>query len=191
MDSPPVEEVDPELAAFWLRFWRWGVATLQVIGGLFGLYDVMFGTLLNSSCIFFLLTFLLFAASVWGGVLLALDKRGGIIVSLVIQTLQVVQIAIESLVYSFLCGFQLVLGLRPVENGPEVGFSFYFPVRFIISINPLSSTVQGIGFTGVNVVAVLAIICLMYVRSAPSRSLLPTPESKSLIKDTWPPAPEL
>ena len=189
MDYPPVEEADPELVAFWLRFWRWTVAALQVIGGLFGLYDVMFGTLLSLSRIFFLLTFLLFAGSVWGGVLLALDRRGGVMVSLVIQTLQVVQIATQSLVYSFLCGLQLVLGLRPVENGPEVGFSFYFPARFIISTSP-SSALQEIGFTGVNVVAVLAIVCLLYVRSARSLSFMSAPEAKPLVKDTWPPAPK-
>ena len=111
-------------------------------------------------------------------------------ISLVIQILQVLQIATNSLVYSFLCGLQLVLGLRPVENGPEVGFSFYLPDRFIILTNP-SFAAQGIGFTGVNAVAVLAIICLLHVRSSRSRSLLSTPESKPPIKDTWPPAPEL
>lgn len=190
MDSPPVEEADPRLAAFWLRFWRYTVAALQVIGGLFGLYYVMFGTLLSPSRFFFLLTFLLFAASVWGGVLLALDRRGGMIISLVIQTLQVLQIATNSLVYSFLCGVQLVLGLRPVENGPEIGFSFYFPVRFMISTNP-SLAVQGIGFTGVNVIAVLAIVCLLYVRSSRSWSLLSTQEAKPPVKDIWPPAPKI
>ncbi len=189
MDTPPVEKTDPEFFAFWLRFWRWTVATLQVVGGLFGLYDVLFGPLLNSSRIFFLLTFLLFAASVWGGVLLALDRRGGVIISLIIQTLQVVQIATESLVYSFLCGFQLVLGLRSTESGPEIGYSFFLPVRFLIS-SPPSSAAQVIDFTGVNVVAVLAIICLLYVRSSHSRPFVSTLESKPPFRDTWPPAPK-
>lgn len=189
MDTPPVEKTAPEFFAFWLRFWRWTVATLQVVGGLFGLYDVMFGPLLNSSRIFFLLTFLLFAASVWGGVLLALDRRGGVIVSFIVQTLQVLQIATASLVYSFLCGFQLVLGLRSTENGPEIGYSFFLPVRFLIS-SPPSSAAQGIDFTGVNVIAVLAIVCLLYVRSSQSRLLVPTPELKLPVKDTWPPAPK-
>ncbi len=188
MDTPPPQEVDPKLFAFWLRFWRWTVASLQIVGGLFGLYDVMFEPLLSPSRVFFLLTFFLFAASVWGGILLALNRRSGVIVSLIIQTLQVVQIATAGLVYSFLCGFHLVLGLN-MENGPEVGFNFYFPVRFLISTDA-SSAAQGIRYTGVNVVAVLAIICLLYVRSSHSQSLLPTSESKPPLEDAWPPAPK-
>ena len=189
MDTPLVEEGDPEVAAFWLRFCRRLVAALQIIGGLWGIYSVAFGNLIGTSRIIFLLAFVLFVASVWGGVLLVLDKSISIIASLIIQALQLFQIATEGLSYSFVCGLNFVLGLRPVENGPEVGFSFYFPARFLVYSNS-PSAMQQVGFTGVNVMAVLAIICLLYVRSAHSHPSLPVLEARLPAEDTWPPAPK-
>lgn len=189
MDMPPVEEGDPELVAFWLRFFRRLIAALQIIGGLYGLYSVVFGSLIGTSRIVFLMAFVLFAASVWGGVLLALNKPGGVAASLIIQTLQVLQIATESFAYSFVCGVQLVLGLRPMEDGPEVGFSFFSPSRFLAFINPPSALSQ-IGFTGVNIVAVAAIICLLYVRSARTHVPLSRLELELPVENAWPPAPE-
>lgn len=190
MDTPPVEEGDPELAAFWLRFCRRLVAALQIIGGLWGIYSVVFGNLIGTSRIVFLLAFVLFVASVWGGVLLALDKPAGVTASLIIQALQLFQIATGSVSYSFVCGLNLVLGLRPVENGPEVGFSLYFPARFLVFSDSPSAMSQ-VGFTGVNVVAALAIICLLYVRSARSHPPLPVLKAKLPAEEGWPPAPKI
>ena len=190
MDTPPVGEGDPELAAFWLRFFRWIVALLQIVGGLCGLYYAIFGDPIGPNHFLFLLGFVLFVASVWGGVLLALDMPIGVLVSLIIQALQVFQIGSDGFVYSFFCGAKLVLSLYLLGGT----FSFRFPAAFYVSTNPppdLSSV--EISSTGVNVVAVLAIVCLLYVRSAHSR--LPLSSSKAAPPEpptagTWPPAPE-
>jgi hypothetical protein len=131
----------------------------------------------------------LFVASVWSGVLLALDRRRGVAASLIIQTLQVIQIATEGLTYSFACGMQLVLGLRPTEDGPEVGFAFFSPARFFLFTDAPAVSAQ-IGFTGVNIVAVAAIICLLFVRSARSRLPSSMPKSEIAVENAWPPAPE-
>lgn len=194
MVSSPNEEGDAAGFAFWLRFWRWTVAMLQIIGGLCGLYNVMFGRLLGPSRLLFLLAFVLFTASVWGGVLLALGRPGGVVVSLAIQMLQVLQIATGSLIYSFVCGVQLVLGLHlsgtdPDMGGPELGLSYYVPARFFVFLNPPPSAVPQAAYTGVNVVAVLAIICLLLIRSARLRPPLPAPEAKPPSENIWPPSP--
>ncbi|MGI4791875.1 MAG: hypothetical protein ACRYFS_23880 [Janthinobacterium lividum] len=190
MDLPPVEPGDPEIAAFWLQFWRWAVAALQVIGGLFGLFNLMFATVTGTPGRFlFLLGFVLFVASVWGGILLALDKRAGIIVSLIIQLLQVFQLTIDSVVYSFFCGIQLVGGFQSTDTGTEFKMAYYWPSRFFVLTNPSPASLEG-NFTGVNLVAVLAIICLMVVRSAHSRLPLPMPKTEPATENTWPPVPK-
>lgn len=199
MVSSPIEENEESNAAgfaFWLRFWRWTIAASQIVGGLWGLYSVMFGQLLGPSRLFFLLAFVLFVASIWGGVLLALDRAGGVAVSLAVQTLQVLQIATPGLLYSFVSGMQLILGLHLLDNvpdtgGPDVGLSFFFPARFFVFINPPPSAVPQAAYTGVNVVAVLAIICLLIVRSARLPTPPPAPKAGPTMGSSWPPAPGL
>ena len=170
MDTPLVEQSDPELVAFWLRFFRRIVASLQVIGGLYGLYLAVFATPLGVSHVVLFLAIVLFAAAVWGGVLLALDKPLGVIVSLVVQALQVPQIAATGFLYSFVCGMCLVIG--PAVNPDFVGanINWYLPARFNVTINPPVDPAQtGVVFTGMNLAAVLAVILLLYVRSAHGR----------------------
>ena len=70
------EEGDAAQFAFWLRFWRWVIAALEVLGGLVGIYAVTFGRLYGSARVILMLAFVLYVASVWGGVLLALNRRG-------------------------------------------------------------------------------------------------------------------
>ena len=170
MDTPLVEQSDPELAAFWLRFFRRVIAVLQVIGGLYGLYLVVFATPLGVSHVVLFLAIVLFGASVWGGVLLALDKTLGVTVSLIVQALQVLQIAAPGFLYSFFCG--MCLGCGPAVRPDFVGanFSWYLGARFNATTDPPADLSQTeVTFTGINLVAVLAIICLLFVRSAHSR----------------------
>lgn len=186
MDTPLNEEGDPELAAFWLRFFRWIVAALQIIGGLFGLYYV-FVSPYNLSHFVLLSAFVLFVASVWGGVLLTLDRPGGVVVSLIIQAMQVLQIDTDGFVYCFFCGVKVAINLY------FIGFnlSYHFPALFYVSNNPPSDLSSvGITFTGVNVVAVLAIICLLCVRSAHSQLLLAPSKVEPPTADIWPPSPK-
>ena len=167
MDTPLVEQPDLELVAFWLRFFRTVVAALQVVGGVYGLYLAVFATPLGISHVVLFLAIMLFGASIWGGALLALDKTLGITVSLIIQALQVFQIAASGFLYSFVCGVCLVIGpsVRPDFVGANI--NWYLPARFNATTNPPADLSQsGVTFTGVNLVALLAIICLVYVRSA-------------------------
>ena len=170
MDTPLVEQADPELAAFWLRFLRRAVAALQVAGGLYGLYLAVFATPLGVSHVVLFLAIVLFAAAMWGGVLLASDKPLGVTVSLGIQALQVPQIAAIGFLYSFVCGVSLAVGpaVRPDFVGANI--NWYLPARFNVTINPpVDSAQTGVAFTGVNLAAIVTIICLLYVRSAYKR----------------------
>ena len=169
MDTPLVEQSDPELAAFWLRFFRRFVAALQVVGGIYGLYLAVFTTPLGVSHIVLFLAIVLFGASIWGGVLLALDKTLGVTVSLIIQALQVFQIAVPGFLYSFFCG--MCLGCGPAVRPDFVGasFSWYLGARFNATTDPPADLSQtGVTFTGVNLIAVLAFLFLLYVRSVSS-----------------------
>ncbi len=168
MDTPPIAQGDPEVAAFWLRFLVWVVAALQIIGGLFGYYYALMSSP-NINHFVLLAAFVLFGASVWGGVLLALDRSGGVIVSLIIQTLQAIQIITGSINYSFVCGFGLFVNLYAVG----MNFQYYYPARITFyGEAPSNSSQVGPLFLSVNLVAVLAIACLMLVRSARSQLLL-------------------
>ena len=128
MDTPPVEPGDPELTAFWLRFFRRIVAALQVGGGLYGLYNVAVSVQYSVSRVVLLLAFVLFAASVSGGILLALDRPCGVTISLFVQALQVFQIAANGLVYSFVCDMELMFSINPSgEEGWAAHLVWYYP----------------------------------------------------------------
>ena len=188
MDMPPVEPADPELVALWLSFFRWVIALLQIVGGLFGVYYCVVSGPSGPSHLLFLLGFVLFVASVWGGILLALNRLGGVTVSLIIQALQVLQIASDGLVYSFFCGAKLVLGFYDFG----VMLEYRFPVAFFVSTAPSSNLSSlGIDFTGVNVLAVLAVVCLLFVRASRPKAFLPSSTGEPpTAAGTWPPAPE-
>jgi hypothetical protein len=177
MGLSPAEAGDPVGFAFWLRFWCRIIAALQIIGGLSGLYGVLFGGFVGPSRVILLVAFLLFAASLCGGVLLALGRPSGVSVSLVVQALQVLQITTVGVVYSFTSGLQMLLGLRLSENGPDLGLHFYLPAQFFVFIDPPPSMVPQGAFLGVNIAAILAIICLRYVRAARLQSPLTIPKA--------------
>ncbi len=167
MDTPPVEPGDPELTAFWLRFFRRIVAALQVGGGLYGLYNVAVSVQYSVSRVVLLLAFVLFAASVSGGILLALDRPCGVTISLFVQALQVFQIAANGLVYSFVCDMELMFSINPSgEEGWAAHLVWYYPSHFYFSTGSPSDVPQIVSFTAVNLVAVLAIVCLLCVRMA-------------------------
>ena len=170
MDTPLVEQSDPELVAFWLRFFRRVIAALQVAGGLYGLYLAVFATPLGVSHVVLFLAIVLFGASIWGGVFLALDKTLGVTVSLIVQALQVLQIAAPGCLYSFVCGLCLVVGpaVRPDFVGADL--FWYLGARFDATTDPPADLSQtGVTSTGVNLVAVLAFLFLLYVRSTRSQ----------------------
>ena len=193
MTSTEIKEGDPAAFAFWLRFWSRVVALLEIVGGLAGLYMTAFGTLIGTNRVIFLAAFVLFVASVWGGVLLALGRRGGVAVSLVVQAVQLVQVAAGGLIYAFVSGLQLVVGLRQTDDGPDVGFNLAGPARFLVFLNPPGGGMtQGL-FTGLNVAALLSIVCLLFLRSS-ARGATPPAGATSAIPEAegaWPPAPEL
>ncbi len=170
MDTPLVEQSDPELAAFWLRFFRRVVAALQVVGGLSGLYLAVFATPLGVSHIVLFFAIVLFSASIWGGVLLALDKMLGVTTSLIVQVLQTLQISAPGFLYSFVCGVCLVVGPAAPPDFVGANIALYWPARFSAATDPPADLSQtGIIFTGVNLVAVLAVLFLLYVRSTRAR----------------------
>ncbi len=170
MDTPLVEQSDPELVAFWLRFFRRGVAALQVVGGLYGLYLVVFATPSGVSHAVLFFAIVLFGTSIWGGVLLALDKTLGVAVSLIIQAMQVLQIAAPGFLYSFACGLWLVVGPAVRPDFVGANFSWYLGARFNATTDsPADLSQTGVTFTGINLAAVLAFLFLLYVRSTRSQ----------------------
>ena len=190
MNMTANEETDPAVFAYWLRFWRRVIAALEVIGGLGGIYVAAFGRLLGPSRVFLLFAFSVYVAALWAGVLLALGRRGGAALSLALQTLQLFQVSASSVVYSFVCGLQILLGGRPTDDGPFFGVSVYLPARFTVFLNPPPEAVPPGAFTGLNMTAVLSIICLLYVRAAERKSTSPAVTVPPKLEGVWPPAPE-
>ncbi len=162
---------------FWLRFWRWVIVTEQVIGGLFGLYLVAQGRALAANPLV-LLPAGFFLLAITGGILLALNNPRGVLLSLLVQALQLVQISTPGLLFMLSCGAKLILGSFPSADGPIFGFSWGAVSTFLFVINPPERAVpppdgsiiqtgsDTMTLTGINVLAFLAIICLLYLRKA-------------------------
>jgi hypothetical protein len=163
MNSTINEEGNPAAFTFWLRFWRKVIAGLQIAGGVGGVYIVAFGNMVGSTRIILLLAFVLFIVGIWGGILLMLGRRGGVAVSLIVQALQLVQVALPVFIYSFVCGLQIIIGTFQNEAGTNLGLYFSFGSRFFLFFNPPPGVALPGGYTGLNMTAVLAIICLLYV----------------------------
>lgn len=192
MTATETEEGNPAQFASWLRFWRWVVAVLQVVGGLCGIYAIAFGSLFSPSRVVFLFFFVLYVAAVWGGVLLALGRRGGVAVSLAVQAFQLFQVNTAGVLYFFACGLQIIFGARQAEDGPFVGLTWFFPARSALFLNPPAQTVPPGTLTGLNVAAALAIVCLLYVRTEERKHISPadTALPAAATKGVWPPAPK-
>lgn len=193
MTHVTLNEDSPAGFAFWLRFWCRVVAALQIAGGLCGIYILAFGSTSGGARIVFLAAFCLFAAAVWSGVLLALGGKGGVTASLVVQVFQLVQVNVPGVLYSFGCGLMLVFGFRQNDNGPFVGFIGYFPSRFFLFTNPPAGAMTQQALTGLNLVAVLCIVCLCLTRAAEKKHALDAETETAAALEpegTWPPAPK-
>jgi hypothetical protein len=100
MSAIEIEKTDPALFTFWLNFWRRIIAVVEIVGGLCGIFTVAFGGWVGSDRGILVLAFVLFVAAVWGGILLLLGRRGGVVTSLVLQALQLVQVVTAPAEYS-------------------------------------------------------------------------------------------
>ncbi len=162
---------------FWLRFWRWVIVAEQVTGGLFGLCLVAQGWASTPSHLVFALAAGFFLLAITGGVLLALNKPQGVMLSLVVQAFQLIQISNSGLLFMLFCGARLLIGSFSTEDGSIFGFDWGITPAFWFVVNPPAladsqpegdfiRTVSERAFTGINVLAFLAIICLLYLRKA-------------------------
>jgi len=99
-----------------------------------------------------------------------LDRLIGVKISLVVQALQALQIVTDSLTYSFVCGVGLTLGLYSEDGSFGFNLFCFYSARFhLFAASQGDVSYSDLTFTGVNLVAVLAIICLLYVRAAQTR----------------------
>lgn len=193
MTHATVEEDNSAGFAFWLRFWCRVVAALQIAGGLCGIYIVAFGSVSGNFRVIFLVAFCLFVATVWSGILLMLDRQGGVAASLVVQAFQLVQVNVPGVLYSFGCEMQFIVGFSRNDDSPVIGFNFSYPSRFSIFLNPPPHFAAQGGFSGLNLVALLCIVCLLLARAAEKRRVLETiPEIADVPEpdNAWPPAPK-
>jgi len=90
------------------------IAAIEIFGGTWGLVIMLYRmtqVLDNLQFIIFLLLYMIpFALSILAGILLLKNKETGLILSLVIQLLQIPYFALSGLYYSFISG--LLLGVR-------------------------------------------------------------------------------
>lgn len=182
MTSFTINEGNSAGFAYWLRLWCRIVAALQIVGGLFGIYFIAFSGEFSGSLIIFLFALLLFATSVWSGVLLARGSKVGLTASFVVQAFQLVQVNVPGFLYSFCCGLVLVSGLGGSVGNPKINFNFFYGSRFVVLFNSALVQAPTAILTGLNLVALLCLVCLYYVRMAdkkrPQIAQLATPRAE-------------
>lgn len=134
------------------------VGVIQVIGGLLGLYSIGRSLLGASDTqpavdIVYAIFAVLYLVSVLAGIQLLRMKGSGVSLSFLIQFLQLVQFQTQALVYQFVSGFYLAVGLTTEARGVSFGFDFnvftssaslFFPsaggdpVQFALYVNLLA-----------------------------------------------------
>jgi hypothetical protein len=180
MDTTSLESDDTRSYFFWLHFWKRAIGAVEVLGGIYGLYIVLAAHTVGSAV--FVLVLLVFAllyslVSVVSGVLLLLGRPGGLAGSLFIQAMQLFQVHTGSILYVLTCGFQVLFGCFFTGGDFNFGVRWSLGSGFQFFLNPPPEAMpqpNGMGFTygtggvitGVNVVALASIICLLLVGAA-------------------------
>ena len=174
IDTPAPPPNDPEVYLFWMNFFCLVIAAAEIVGGLVGIYDVLFGHSFGSSnplygtaLAFFLFTFV-------SGIVLAVNRSWGVFPSLVVQAAQLFQLSTAGLFYHFTCGPEFVVGYTTGDNGVLLAsglglrafLSFSAPVSLALNPDAVFQYLPDGAITGINFAALAALICLLLARSA-------------------------
>lgn len=146
------------------------ISGLQVYGGITGLILVviagifMFSTVFNNPVtildilkiiIFVTVGFVLFLANFYSGYFLYKQKAGGIILSLGIQLLQIIQLRTDNIHYEFVSGFSF----RVFYYNAWYGFKLNAGPRFFLGLEATGEN----NFVSINIIAVLVVIYLLMI----------------------------
>lgn len=142
------------------------IAIVEMIGGIVGVATFFFlgikvfsNILIASILSFFIALYILsFLAGLW----LWKFSRRGIILSVIMQLLQIPIISFSSLYYKFFSGLNVSLGFFQSK------LSFYFNLGSSWELN-IPNTDEPSGF-GLNIVAIIFLICLLKFKKAISSS---------------------
>jgi len=192
MNGEIIENENPEAFRFWLRFWRWVIGLLQIASGLFGFYflwrngfQVVLGDGVLHGRLFVPVPFLAMSAvGIVAGVLLLCAPARGIVPSIIFQAAQAVRIGLAGFAVSLIFGPSVALVACNSSDGYTSCVSFAWAsasalVRFGAPASMADFGPDGTGtvpiaaFTGVNLVPLLALIVLYYLR----RTTMDTSES--------------
>src|SRR5258706_13508946 len=136
------------------------ISWLQIVGGVTGIWLVAHlmlqtGTINGPLLLIFLIGLALFIYSIYSGkrLLTDVDKRSGIILSIINQAIQLFQWSMFGYGFSYSSGAEITLGIQ--------GLTFKFNLAVIVSSFKMAINSEDEFFIKINLIAVFVIIVLV------------------------------